>query len=438
MAGAVKNHTRIRTAAILAAVFAGMLILNFWTPYAADDFNYLIHFGTKEPLRSLADVAESMYIHSLNMNGRVLSHTFAQLLGMAPKALFNVLNAALYTMLMYLIWRAAGFGHKKSPALLAMICMAFFAFLPVFGQVCLWFVGAANYLWALVWGMCFLLPFLRRYLAGDDGLKGWRFPLYCLGCVLFGSYSEITSFVCIYLAAALLVLARLLKGTPLKHRLWLGWLLACVGYCVLLVIPAERSAKQASGMDLQLLLTNFLRASAMLLRHCGLLLAVFCVLLLLALKRRGDRDRLVLSVLLLTGALGGNYMTVVASYYPARCLATSALLLLLACAMLLRPHLTGTVPRTAGGILAAVFLIQAWFGVSDIYRCHRDFLAREAVIVAAAEAGETRVTAEIVQARTPYSVFWEVRDLSTEDPTTWPNFAMGKIYGIEILGIYPE
>ena len=439
MMGTVKgNRTGMVTAVLMAAVFASMLSLNLMTPYVADDSNYLIHFGTKEPIRSLRDVAESMYLHSLHMNGRVISHTLAQLFSMAPKGLYDLCNAVVYAGLMYLMYRTASFGRRRSPLLLAMIVMGFFCAMPVFGQVCLWYVGSVNYLWALFGGLVFVTPFLLHDLGKTDPLVGWRFPVFCAGCLLFGMYSEITSFVCIYLAFALMVLPAVLDHRPLKTKLWLGWLAACCGYLILLAIPAERSAKQAEGMSLALLLSNFERATRMLLEHCGWLLVIFAALFLIGLVRKIDRRRLFLAVLLLTGALGGNYMTMVAAYYPARCLATTAMLLVLANAMLLAPWTETTASAAAGAALAALFLWQAWFGVRDIHRCWVEHNAREAVIVAAAEAGEECVTAQIVIPQTPYSAFWELRDLSTDDPATWPNFAMGKIYGIEILGIMPE
>lgn len=434
----MRRRNGIATAALMGAVFLVMLVLNDLTPYVADDYNYLIHFGTKEPIRSLKDVAESMYIHCLKMNGRVVSHTIAQLFSMAPKGIYNLCNAAVYAASMYLMYRIANFGQRRDPMLLTLICMVFFCAMPVFGQVCLWYVGAVNYLWALLGGLMFVMPFLMRYLELPDLMCGWRFPLFCVGCLLFGMYSEITSFVCIYLAFALMVIPAVLNRKSLKTKLWIGWLLACCGYLILLSIPAERNAKQAGGLTFALLLSNFDRATQMLLTNCRWLLVIFGALFILGLVKRIDRRRLILAALLLTGALGGNYMTMVASYYPARCLATTAMLLILANAMLLAPWLKTTAVKAAGIVLAAVFLWQGWFGVRDIYRCREDFNAREAVIVAAAEAGDQLVTAEIVVPKTPYSAFWELRDLSADDPTTWPNFAMGKIYGIEILGILPE
>lgn len=432
------NRSKYTTAALVAAVFAGMLVLNFWTPYVADDYSYLLHFGTKEPIRSLKDVAQSMYIHSLKMNGRVVSHSLAQIFSMAPKGVFNVCNAAVYAGLMYVMYRIANFGQRRNALLLGMIAMGFFCVLPVFGQVCLWYVGAVNYLWAL-WGLLvFTLPYLMRFLGKPDVLTGWKFPVYCLGCVLFGMYSEITSFVGIYLAFALLAVPAVLWKKPLKSKLWLSWALACVGYLLLLSIPAERNAKQAGGLDLALLASNFQRATDMLLKYCTPLLVLWAAAFVLGLIRRIGRQRLCLSVLMLLGALGANYMTMVASYYPERCLATTALLLVLSTAMMFAPYGAKVPLWAAGALLTAVFALRAYGGVSDIHRCWQDFQAREDVIVEAAQAGEAIVTAEIVVPETPYSAFWDLRDLSTEDPATWPNFAMGKYYGIEILGVLPE
>lgn len=433
-----QNRLRYETAALVAAVFVMILVLNQMTPYVADDYSYLIHFGTKEPIRSLKDVAESMYVHSLHMNGRVVSHSLAQIFSMAPKFLFNLCNAAIFAGLVYWMFRMACFGQKPKALLFAMIFMGLFCAMPVFGQVCLWYVGAFNYLWALLGGLIFVTPFLLRFLGKADPLRGWRFGVYCAGCLLFGMYSEITSFVMIFLAFALMVVPGVFWKKPLKTKLWFGWLLACAGYLILLAIPAERNAKQADGLNFAVLLTNFDRATEMLMQYCVPLLTLWVILFGLGLVQKIGRERLVWSALMLFGALGGNYMTMAASYYPERCLATTVMLLILSIATLAAPYANKSAMLAAGAILSLCFAVQAYTGVSDIARCHRDFLAREAVIQQAAEAGETIVTAEIVIPQTPYSAFWDLRDMSTDDPTTWPNFAMGKYYGIQILGKLPQ
>ena len=58
---------------------------------------------------------------------------------------------------------------------------------------------------------------------------------------------------------------------------------------------------------------------------------------------------------------------------------------------------------------------------------------REEIISAAIESGETDVTANVVIPQTRWSGYWDLRDLSTEDPETWPNHSMAVYYGIDSI-----
>lgn len=416
-----------------------MAALNFLTPYVADDYNYLLNFVTKERLQSLGDVVESMYIHCFKMNGRVVSHTIVQLFGLVPKWVYNLCNAGVFTALVYLMYRIINFGHRTNPALAAAMPMGLWVCLPAFGQVCLWYTGAVNYLWSLVGLLVFWLPYLLRYLDRDLPWKGWQKALFCLGSWLFGMYSEIASFVGIYLAAAAILVGALFRKKTLKTWLWLPWALACVGYLMMLSMPAQLAAKAAGTMDLAALTANFRRATDMLTEYCIPLLVLWCAAFALGLKKRIGPERLVLAALMLLGAVGANYMTIVASYYPERCLDVTVMLLILSCGMLLAPYGSHAALKAGSAALAVVFLVCLIPGVSDIYACYRASQAREAQIAQCKASGESEVVTEIIVPRTQYSALWDLRDLSTEDPTTWPNFAMEKYYGIDsILGVLPE
>ncbi len=122
--------------AFIGMLFLFMLILNFLTPYVADDYAYRLGFHNKEPLKGLADVARSMYVHCFRMNGRVVSHTLEQIFMLFPKALFNVLNAVVFVGLIYLLYRVANMGHKRNVLLLVSIGMAFWYFEPVLDRWC--------------------------------------------------------------------------------------------------------------------------------------------------------------------------------------------------------------------------------------------------------------------------------------------------------------
>ena len=415
-------------------IFGFMLALNFLTPYVADDYVYMVSFDTKELLTSLSQIPGSMYVHCLRMNGRVVSHTLEQLFMLMPKALFNLCNALVLTFLIRKMVRICDLEKKAGPLLPALLFMALWCTMPVFGQVMLWQVGALNYLWALAGCMLFVQPFWRWYTEGTSPAWGWiRGLLVCLGSVLFGMYSEMTSFVGIYLAAALLVLARVVKHRRIKTPLWVPLLCAAAGYVVLLSIPAEVAAKVSGGMDLSTLIANIIRAAGKFFLGCWHLFTLWSACFVMGILRKQNPDRLILSGLLFTGAAGSVCMTVIASYFPERCLATACILLILAVALLAAPSRNNGMTIVMTAVLTVWFAWACWTGTGDIVRCAQQFSAREDVIEQAKALGQRDLALEIVIPETPYSPFWDLRDLSCEEAETWPNSSMAKYYGVDSI-----
>lgn len=435
-----QNASMKTTAAFLAVVFGCVTALNFLTPYICDDWVYRLSFVTKEPLQTLGDVVRSMYLHCFAMNGRVVSHSLEQLFMLLPKWVFNLCNAGVFTLTVYLMYRIANAGQKPSVFLLSAITMGFWCAMPAFGQVALWQVGSLNYLWALTSCLLFLLPYLSSFLSGEEMKHRFVFRIcFCLGSLLFGMYSEITSFVGIYLGAALLLLSRWRKGRSLKSWLWLPIVFACGGYVIMLTMPAQIAAKMAGGLDLASLAANFIRATGKLVKYCTPLLALWIIVFVLGWRSRIGKDRLALAILLLTGALGANYMTMVAAYYPERCLCTTVMLLILSTSVLAAPLERKRWLVCTWCVLLGYFAFSFSTGVWDIADCHQQFRQREAAIAAAKAEGETELVLDIVVPGTQYSPFWDLRDLSTEEAQTWPNSSMAKYYGVDsILGQIPE
>ena len=60
-------------------------------------------------------------------------------------------------------------------------------------------------------------------------------------------------------------------------------------------------------------------------------------------------------------------------------------------------------------------------------------VSQEEYIAAAIESGDTDVTANVVVPLTPWSGYWDLRDLSTVDSETWPNHSMAVYYGIDSI-----
>lgn len=423
--------------ALAALVFLFMLILNFLTPYVADDYVYRWSFYDRSHVETLEGVLRSMYVHSYAMNGRVISHFFGQLFMIWPKAVFNVVNAGVFTLLWYLLWRIASVGAKRSIFMAAGIFMALWYWMPVFGQVALWQLGSVNYLWGLAWGMLFVCPYVYRFMYGGELLRrSWQRAIFCLGALIFGMYIEVMSFVGLFIAAALMALSRIFDKKSLKSWLLIPIGLGAAGYAALMCMPAEMKAKQ-SKMTLDVLLKNFAGATEMLTRYGQTLLILWAVVLVTALFLKIPGKRAALSAVLALGAVGGNYMLTFAGYYPDRCASATVTLLILAVAVLLTgmdfDGAGGAVRRALLAALMVVFALSLVSGTYSIWQNHVDFKMRESAIYASLEKGERDLSLPVIHASTPYSAYWGLLDLNTEQTDTWPNLHIADYYGADTV-----
>ena len=85
-------------------------LLNAMTPICLDDFSYTRNFVTESAdFVSVSDICQSMGIHYLKVNGRIVVHFLAQLFLWWGKPAFNFINTFAFLglgTLMYLM--AAG------------------------------------------------------------------------------------------------------------------------------------------------------------------------------------------------------------------------------------------------------------------------------------------------------------------------------------------
>lgn len=421
---------------LAAALFLFMLVLNFLTPYVADDYMYRISFYGAKPLENVGDVVMSMYVHSFEMNGRIVSHFFGSLFMLWPKAVFNVVNAFVYVLLMLGLYTLAGAGGRSGAVLFVTVSMAFWYFIPNFGQVALWQLGSVNYLWGLLGGVIFLCPFVFRFMKGRDLLpKVWQRALFIVFALPFGMYIEGMSFISILLAVCLMILARIMDKKSLKSWLFAPIIIACVGYCLMMTMPAEIRAKQAQLIP-SILIINFGKATQALQTYGLTLMISWVVLFVLAVNAKVHPKRLTLSALFLFGALAANYMLTFASYYEPRSASPMVTLLILAVAVLLAEPAQGSlhiVHHCVISVLSVGFFFALITGTVSVWKSYHDFCARETYIHEAISSGERDLTLQVVHPTTPYSPFWGLIDLSTATSATWPNAQMARYYGVDSI-----
>ena len=427
------NRSRWATALVCTGIFGLMLTLNILTPYICDDFTYRINFLTKEPLESFPEIFESMYAHSYKMNGRLISHGLAQVFMLLPPLVFDIVNAAVFAGTLLLAVRL-GTGERNGLFLLLSLCL-FWNFLPVFGQVALWQVGALNYFWSLTTLLLFVTPELLRFLEGRELLKRrWHWTAFCVYGFFFGWYSEIASFVGLCMVPCLLVLDALMNRRKLQLYRFLPVLTGAAGYIVMLSMPAQ-SANKAASLTPELLMQRFTVCNEMLKEYLLVLLILFGIMFLSALVTRGPRKTTAVSALFALAGVCANYMPLAASYYPERCLCVPVLMLIMAILFLWTPISRG---RGFHNFCLACLLIfcltvpNGLRGCRDILSCHRQHVRREEIIAEAIKNGERDVVANVVIPETGWSGYWGVRDL-VEDPETWPNHSMAGYYGLDSL-----
>ena len=428
----LRTNSRTMLRVVSAGIFLWMLVMNVLTPYICDDFTYRLNFATAEPLQSVFEIIPSMAAHSHKMNGRLISHGLAQLFMLLPSFVFDVVNSAVFLCTGLLILRLMG-AHGNW-ALLGVLACLMWRCIPVFGQVALWQVGAVNYFWSLTAFAVFITPELLRFREGRRLLtKLWHRGIFLVYSFFFGWYNEIASFVGICMVFCLIGLDLWMNRSKLEFLRFLPLIFAAAGYLLMLSAPAQAANKQAEAMTLALLLRRFLVCGWMLVKHCWPLLVLFLVSFVAGLRARLDRNTMVLSALFALAGVCANFMPMAASYYPERCLCTTALLLIMAAGFPAVHLLHGKKAAIALVVVALVTLPSLFTGGRDILRCHQQFAAREALIAQSLEDGITDVTAPVVLPETPWSGFYGLRDLSTEDPETWPNHSMALYYGLESL-----
>ena len=271
---------------ILAAVFLVMLVFNWLTPLISDDYSYLLRFPTHDSVETFWDIVVSQYYHYMQWGGRTIAIGLNQLFLWLGKWVFNLANAAAFTFTVWLCAKLAAGQKKLHPAFLLVVLALFFHFNPAFGAVNLWMCGSCVYLWPLMLGLVFLLPYRLQLDRDLSWGRGAAVGMFFAG-VAAGWGNENTSGAVLLACLLLCVLSRLLLGrTPLWQLTGAAGCLA--GFLLLMCAPGQWVRMDRAGEDsrgfLTVLLTRVMNATHTL-RLYGLVLAIlfaavyFCLLL---------------------------------------------------------------------------------------------------------------------------------------------------------------
>lgn len=174
----------------LLIVGAVMFTLNCLTPLHWDDWHYSFFFGTLEPIKSLGDIFKSQMAHYQVFNGRFPVHSTVQLFaGILGKGIFNVSNAAVFALFLYLIAIYTDPDKNKYYKIISAAFMLVFLVITGFKYGFLWLSGSVNYLWVATALLLFHLLMKRQRIANwallpvflFSFLSGWSHEGFVVG-----------------------------------------------------------------------------------------------------------------------------------------------------------------------------------------------------------------------------------------------------------------
>ena len=418
-------------------IFLLLLLCNLLTEKLVDDFAYMCSWATGERITNIMQIFPSMMSHSKIMNGRFVAHFLVQIFEMLPKKIFDVVNAGMFTFLIFWIYRFAR-TEKNNVLLLLGIFGAVWIFTPSFGEVFLWLDGSCNYSWGMVFGLLFLTPYIRLFLY-DKRIKGvWRKILFLLLSLMAGAFSETGSAAFLWMAG-LLVLAVIFlnhKKIPVFHMISIA--VAFCGYLTIYLSPAEMRNKPAER-TLVTVRNNFIHSLKMY-EELKILLIAFVILFIILWTKKIYKERLILAAVLLSGSLCSNFLMVFAQYYPGRSLLFSTIFLLAADALLLAPVLEGTYKTLAACAVSVLLLFTAFsipVAVNDIYSSNAQIRSNDQYVYECKEQGIKDIVLPMISSETPYSVVYGLKYLDTTSPDIWPNDWLANYYGVDsLLGVW--
>lgn len=233
-----KFFNRLMTCAVVILIFAVMLALNHLMPLHRDDFDYSMIWKTGEHIESLPDVVQSTWRHYFLHGGRAFTVFCLNLFLWLGKIPFDVANAAMFTLLVLLIYFHARrefkigneFGILAATGLLAWLSF------PHFGEVAIWKSGSTVYLWSAVPAAIFLLPY-NFYLAKNFSAGKFFAPVMFLLGIVAGCSVENLGVTITLLTAA--ISFHCAKKNIFQRWQAAGFFGSLIGLIILLVAPGN-------------------------------------------------------------------------------------------------------------------------------------------------------------------------------------------------------
>ncbi|WP_125713255.1 DUF3329 domain-containing protein [Companilactobacillus kedongensis] len=435
--------------------FLVVFTLNHFSLLTADDYTY--HFFYDGPsvtphtraFHSLFDIFASQYNHYFMWNGRILAHSFVQIMMQFPKWVFDIVNTFVFLGLVILIKQITQSLIKKSlPIFLEfLVVIALWFFLPLPGTTIYWISGAGNYLWMSIFYLSFLLFGLKNL---EKKSSIWMI----LGAMILGFLAGTSSENSGPSVVIMLVLFGIYYLRDFKKiRVWhiLGIIASMAGSLLIILSPASQGRGDKNSIIL--LLVKFLDILKLIKNNSMPLMITFLVVVILTLMVRVlKKDDYANLIILFIGFLASLFSLMLSPAGPLEIVSGSyraffgpyVFMIIMMAYMLYRVYQRSAIfdMNSVKWVITALSLIVFTVSFSKAYTdIHSDYVIQTNNIqkINAAKAdGKDTVTIKILPnlenaGRTNQYNAINYTANTLEDPASWLNVWMAKYYGIKSI-----
>ena len=443
--------------ACILGVFATILVYNALTPYLSDDFSYKV---SVREAHSILDFVKQQWQDYLLQDGRVVGAFNTRISLIGDKAIFNVANSVMFTMLTLLFyWNIEG-RKQYNISLYLLIVLVIWGCSVKFSETILWLCGSCNYLWGSVIILGFVT--LYRHILKMSEVKNK--VLIALGMFLFGVVAgwcnENTSgggLLLVFMFTAIAyVEEKKIRAIKVKNFIkpymitsHLGMMCGLLGMVLCPGVYKRAAVKQNNeNYDGIVGYVSRLYKCIVELDHLflGLLIVLVIVIVFAVIYEKKGKEVLYKVVPFVIAFLATSFVLIVIPTPASRAYFGAGIFLMIACVQGFILTFNGgsfdrkfqSVYYCVVGILLVNFFFVYVENLVNLARIYREENERVSLIEEAIEEGRTSVV--VPQYREAFKNDYSFAHDSdmTDDPAYWINFYYEIYYGISSVSAIPR
>lgn len=288
-----KKNKRLFIGLVITA-FLMIAVYEFLTPNMSDD---IIYGDTVAKAGNFFDLFSQEYEHYMNHSGRSVAHFILRVfLFIKTKSVFNVVAAAVFTVLSLLMYENIDYKRKYDIRLFGLVILFLWFLDPAMSNTVFWETGACNYLFTGTIAIAYCTYFRRHMRLESGNSLSLMIKMFVLG-LLSGWCNENTSGGVILFCLIMFVDKWLVNGKKcgfVKPWMITGFVGNLIGFAVMILSPgnfgrAEVAEEEHTG--LLALMARFLKIVINIRDNYFILVAAFVVLLIFIYYMSADKKK---------------------------------------------------------------------------------------------------------------------------------------------------